>query len=126
MNLPGAHAKGGRPVSWGTFSRTMTVTALDGTEWDVTRRADGYSVPAAIVFLVLTIAVWIAAFAFSLPTVLLWLEVALLPILLIGPRDYVVAARNTATGEVRSERVHGRRPSREAQRALARELSGLA
>jgi len=104
----------------------MRVTALDGTEWDVTRRADGYSTAAGIVFVVLTIAVWITAFVFALPTALLWLEVALLPILLIGRRDYVVAARNTTTGEVRSERIRGRGDSKRAKRALARELSGLA
>ena len=114
-------------MSWGTFSRTMTVRALDGTEWDVTRRADGYSVPAAIVFVVLTIVAWVAAFVFALPPLLLLLELALLPVLvLVGPREYVVAARNTTTGEVRSERVRGRSGSRRAERALARELSGYA
>ena len=114
-------------MSWGTFSRTMTVTALDGTEWDVTRRADGYGLPAAIVFVVLTIVAWVAAFVFVLPPLLLVLELALLPVLvLLGPREYVVAARNTTTGEVRSQTVRGRRPSKRAERALARELSGYA
>jgi hypothetical protein len=105
----------------------MRVTALDGTEWDVTRRADGYSVPAAIVFLVLTIVGWVVAIVFALPVVLFVLELAALLILaLVGRRDYLVAARSTTTGEVRSERVRGRRRSKGAQRALARELSGLA
>jgi hypothetical protein len=56
---------------------------------------------------------------------LLLVEVALL-LVVFAPHEYVVAAQNTTTGEVRSERVHGRRVSKRAERDLARELSGLA
>ena len=105
----------------------MRVTALDGTGWEVTRRADGYSVPAAIVFVVLTIVGWVVAIVFALPAVLFVLELAALLVLaLVGRREYVVTARSTATGDVRSERVRGRRRSKRAELALARELSGLA
>ena len=103
----------------------MRVTALDGTEWKVTRRADGINVAAAIVFLLITIAGWVVAFVFVLPAVLLLVEVALL-LIVFAPREYVVAAHNTTTGEVRSERIHGRRVSKRAERDLARDLSGLA
>ena len=105
----------------------MRVTALDGTEWELTRRAEGYSIPAAIVFIVLTIVVWVAAFVFVVPGIILVLELAILPALaLLGRREYVVAAHNRTTGEVRSERIRGRRLSRRAEHDLARELSGLA
>ena len=105
----------------------MRVTALDGTEWQVTRRADGYSVPAAGAFVALTVIAWAAAFVFAVPGIVLVLELAVVPILvLLGPREYIVAALNTTTGEMRSERVRGRGDSQRAERTLARELSGRA
>ena len=103
----------------------MRVTALDGTEWKVTRRAEGVNVPAAIVFVLITIVGWVVALVFVLPAPLLLVEVALL-LIVFAPHEYVVAAQNTTTGEVRSERIHGRRVSKRAERDFARELSGLA
>ena len=100
----------------------MTVTALDGTHWEVTRRADGHSLPAAIAFLTLTIAAWVVALVLVLPAALFLPELALV-LLLLSPRAYVVAARNPTTDEVRSERIRGRRRSRRAEHELARRLS---
>jgi hypothetical protein len=105
----------------------MTVMALDGTQWEVTRRADGVGLVAAVLFVALTVAAWTLALVFGQPSALVLLELAALVVLLVpGRRDYVVAARNTTTGEVRAERIRGWRASMRARRELARELSGRA
>jgi hypothetical protein len=102
----------------------VIVRALDGTDWKVTRRADGVALPAAIAFIALTIAAWAVAIVLVVPAILLLLEILLGVILILpGGREYVVAASNGTTGELRTERIRGRRRSRDAERELARELS---
>jgi ABC-type multidrug transport system fused ATPase/permease subunit len=102
----------------------VIVKALDGTNWEVSRRADGVSVPAAIAFVVLTVIGWVVAIVLGLPTVLMLLEIVLLLIIVLPVRrEYLVAACNSATGELRSKRIRGRRRSRQAERELARVLS---
>ena len=105
----------------------MMVMALDGTQWEVTRRAEGVGLVAATLFIAVTVAAWTLAIVFGLPSVLVLLELLALVILLVpGRREYVVAARNSTTDEVRSERIRGRRASKLAKRRLAQELSGRA
>jgi hypothetical protein len=102
----------------------MRLTALDGTEWEVTRRADGVGVAAAALFLALSVAGWTLAIVLGAPSLLFLLElVALVVLLLPGGRAYVVSARNRGTGEVRLERIRGRRAAERARQDLARELS---
>lgn len=102
----------------------VIVRALDGTDWNVTRRAEGVSLPAAIAFIALTIAAWALAIVLALPAILVLLEILLLLILIVpAGREYVVAASNSTTGELRSERIRGRKRSRHAADELARELS---